>query len=318
MGKHSTAASNVIPFQFETKQVRSLLIDDQPWFVAADVCQALAIRNNRDAIARLDDDERGVATTDTPSGQQEMGIINESGLYSLILTSRKVEAKRFKKWVTAEVLPAIRKQGRYESPASVIVPADEEMIQLNYNRHPLLVYRRGNDFWYRTAHVGALVARQGSNLERSLPPEDVMRVQSGKHEVTMLSHRGMLASLGRLPQEEARQVLDWLKLVIPAAFMPSVDAPKLLRGQCDAFTPEEFFGAGEQVPREMPVDALTCSIARATAVLELVMVQFNGSIEGRSSDDTISNALWGVSGDLELIRKMVVFGWENRSHRAAA
>ncbi|WP_281688739.1 Bro-N domain-containing protein [Pseudomonas citronellolis] len=107
-------AAQVIPFRFETREVRTLLIDDQPWFVAADVCQALAVRNNRDALSRLDDDEKGVATTDTLGGTQAVGIINESGLYSLILTSRKAEAKRFKKWVTAEVLPAIRKHGRYE------------------------------------------------------------------------------------------------------------------------------------------------------------------------------------------------------------
>lgn len=106
-------AAQVIPFRFEARQVRTLLIDDQPWFVAADVCQALAVRNNRDALSRLDDDEKGVATTDTLGGLQEVGVINESGLYSLILTSRKAEAKRFKKWVTAEVLPAIRKHGRY-------------------------------------------------------------------------------------------------------------------------------------------------------------------------------------------------------------
>lgn len=106
--------AQVIPFRFETREVRTLLIDDQPWFVAADVCQALAVRNNRDALSRLDDDEKGVATTDTLGGTQAVGIINESGLYSLILTSRKAEAKRFKKWVTAEVLPAIRKHGRYE------------------------------------------------------------------------------------------------------------------------------------------------------------------------------------------------------------
>lgn len=105
---------NVIPFNFESREIRTLLINDQPWFVAVDVCQALEIRNNRDAISRLDEDERGVATTDTPSGRQAMGVINESGLYSLILTSRKATAKRFKKWVTAEVLPAIRKHGRYE------------------------------------------------------------------------------------------------------------------------------------------------------------------------------------------------------------
>lgn len=108
--------SQVIPFQFEAQEVRTLLIDGQPWFVAADVCQALAVRNNRDALSRLDEDEKGVATTDTLGGTQAVGIINESGLYSLILTSRKAEAKRFKKWVTAEVLPAIRKHGRYEDP----------------------------------------------------------------------------------------------------------------------------------------------------------------------------------------------------------
>lgn len=106
--------AQVIPFCFEAREVRTLLIDDQPWFVATDVCQALAVRNNRDALSRLDDDEKGVATTDTLGGTQAVGIINESGLYSLILTSRKAEAKRFKKWVTAEVLPAIRKHGRYE------------------------------------------------------------------------------------------------------------------------------------------------------------------------------------------------------------
>lgn len=108
--------AQVIPFQFEAQEVRTLLIDGQPWFVAADVCQALAVRNNRDALSRLDEDEKGVATTDTLGGTQAVGIINESGLYSLILTSRKAEAKRFKKWVTAEVLPAIRKHGRYEDP----------------------------------------------------------------------------------------------------------------------------------------------------------------------------------------------------------
>ena len=107
------ATAQVIPFQFEAQQVRTMLIDDQPWFVAADVCLALAVRNSRDALSRLDDDEKGVATTDTLGGSQAVGIVNESGLYSLVLTSRKAEAKRFKKWITAEVLPAIRKHGSY-------------------------------------------------------------------------------------------------------------------------------------------------------------------------------------------------------------
>jgi prophage antirepressor-like protein len=106
-------ATQVVPFQFENHDVRVVLQDDQPWWVAADVCTALKIANNRDAISRLDDDEKGVALTDTLGGKQEVTIINEPGLYSLILGSRKPEAKRFKRWVTHEVLPAIRKTGSY-------------------------------------------------------------------------------------------------------------------------------------------------------------------------------------------------------------
>jgi len=108
------ATAQVIPFRFEAREVRTLLIDDQPWFVAADVCESLSIANTARAMSRLDDDEKGVHSVNTLGGTQNVSILNESGLYSLILTSRKAEAKRFKKWVTAEVLPAIRKHGRYE------------------------------------------------------------------------------------------------------------------------------------------------------------------------------------------------------------
>ena len=104
---------NVIPFAFESREVRTLLIDDQIWFVASDVAKALQYQTAKDMVRNLDEDERGRQIVPTPSGDQEMLIINESGLYSAILRSRKSEAKRFKKWVTAEVLPAIRKHGHY-------------------------------------------------------------------------------------------------------------------------------------------------------------------------------------------------------------
>lgn len=103
----------LVDLRFEDKPVRIVMQGDDPWWVLADVCKVLEIANPRDAAGRLDDDERGVAITDTLGGPQQTTIINESGLYSLILTSRKAEAKRFKKWVTAEVLPAIRKTGGY-------------------------------------------------------------------------------------------------------------------------------------------------------------------------------------------------------------
>ena len=107
-------SAQVIPFKFETREVRTLLIEDQPWFVASDVAQALLYSEAKDMTRNLDDDEKGRQIVPTLGGDQEMLVINESGLYSAILRSRKAEAKRFKKWVTAEVLPAIRKHGRYD------------------------------------------------------------------------------------------------------------------------------------------------------------------------------------------------------------
>ena len=100
----------------EFGNVRVVQVDGEPWFVAADVCRALEISNSRDAVARLDDDEKGVGSTDTLGGKQGMQIINEPGLYTLVLGSRKPEAKTFKRWVTHEVFPAIRKTGSYKTP----------------------------------------------------------------------------------------------------------------------------------------------------------------------------------------------------------
>lgn len=105
--------AKIIPFKFETREIRTLLVDDQPWFVATDVSSALLYSEAKDMTRNLDDDEKGRQIVPTLGGEQEMLVINESGLYSAILRSRKAEAKRFKKWITAEVLPAIRKHGSY-------------------------------------------------------------------------------------------------------------------------------------------------------------------------------------------------------------
>ena len=104
--------------------VRVVERDGEPWFVAADVCKALEIANNRDALTRIDDDEKGVALADTLGGKQEVTIVNEPGLYSLVLGSRKPEAKVFKRWVTHEVIPTIRKTGGY-----VQAGREEEFIE---------------------------------------------------------------------------------------------------------------------------------------------------------------------------------------------
>ena len=116
-------------------QVRSILKDDEPWFVAADVCRALEIGNNRDALSRLDADEKDVASTDTLGGKQEMSIVNEAGLYSLVLGSRKPEAKAFKRWITHEVIPSIRKHGAYMTPEKLqeVLLNPDTLIQLASN-----------------------------------------------------------------------------------------------------------------------------------------------------------------------------------------
>lgn len=96
--------------------IRTLSINNEPWFVGKDVAEKLGYKEPRSAVSKkVENDDRGVAEMDTPSGKQNMTIINESGLYSLILSSKLESAKRFKRWVTSEVLPSIRKSGGYIS-----------------------------------------------------------------------------------------------------------------------------------------------------------------------------------------------------------
>lgn len=100
-------------FDYSGQEVRTVLKGEEIWFVAKDVCEVLEIKNSRDAINRLDEDEKAMSVLPTQFGDKETNLINESGLYQLIFTSRKDEAKKFKKWVTSEVLPTIRKYGAY-------------------------------------------------------------------------------------------------------------------------------------------------------------------------------------------------------------
>ncbi|TCK39673.1 BRO family protein [Paraburkholderia sp. BL8N3] len=105
---------SIIPFKFNALTIRLIDgADGEPWFVASDVCAALDIGNTSMALMPLDDDEKGVSSIDTPGGRQEVRTVSESGLYSLVMRSRKPEAKLFKRWITHEVLPSIRKTGAY-------------------------------------------------------------------------------------------------------------------------------------------------------------------------------------------------------------
>mgnify|MGYP002710970012 FL=1 len=115
--------------------IRTIEIDGEPWLVGKDVAEALGYKNTRQALAtNVDPEDKGVHSMDTPSGRQEMTIINESGMYSLVLGSKLATAKRFKRWVTSDVLPSIRKTGGYvlpkDYPSALRALADTEEQRL--------------------------------------------------------------------------------------------------------------------------------------------------------------------------------------------
>lgn len=110
----------IMPFQYEGRGVRWTTIEGEPWFVAGDVCAILEIGDVRKAVDRLETEDRSFAPVlDARGVEQRSYVINESGLYELIIRSNKPDAKRFRRWITAEVLPALRKHGSYS-----IVPVE--------------------------------------------------------------------------------------------------------------------------------------------------------------------------------------------------
>lgn len=121
----------------EFGQMRTVTIDNEPWFVGKDVAEALGYAKPTDAVRkRVDEEDRGISKMETPSGTQDMTVINESGMYSLILGSKLPSAKKFKHWVTSEVLPSIRKTGSYDmknySPEiQAILMHDEKIVKID-------------------------------------------------------------------------------------------------------------------------------------------------------------------------------------------
>lgn len=118
---------SIVQFSFESSSIRTLGDAISPLFVAADVAAILGYGSTKDATRILDDDEKQTVSIDTNGGKQSMTAVTESGLYAMILKSRRPEAKRFRKWVTSEVLPSIRKTGRYEAPTTLTT---EELYEI--------------------------------------------------------------------------------------------------------------------------------------------------------------------------------------------
>jgi prophage antirepressor-like protein len=126
--------TEVLPFTFPDtgQQVRSLSLDGEAWFVGKDACEAVGISKYRDAIAQLDDDERVSMVVDTPGGPQTMALVNEPGVYALMMISRSPRVKPFRRWLAHEVVPALRRTGTYTVPVADPDPAPLR-IQLAVN-----------------------------------------------------------------------------------------------------------------------------------------------------------------------------------------
>jgi len=122
MNYEKNEAGNLLPtakvftFNPSNQPIQVEVINNEPWFVAADICSALCLQNPTDRVKSLDDDERLTYVVDRSGQKREVNLVNESGLYNLIFQSRKPEAKAFRKWVTSEVLPQIRRTGSYTAP----------------------------------------------------------------------------------------------------------------------------------------------------------------------------------------------------------
>jgi prophage antirepressor-like protein len=135
---------NIMPFSYGEQEIR-VITDEQgnPWWVAKDVCTVLGITNPTQAVQQLDDDERAMQNI---GRQRAMNVINESGLYTLILRSNKPAAKPFRKWVTAEVLPAIRRTGFYQQPEAARKKKPDSLLPIAREFRAALRLTRGMGF----------------------------------------------------------------------------------------------------------------------------------------------------------------------------
>lgn len=157
----ATGQVEVFSFSQEKSPVRVQLIKGEPWFVAKDVCEVLEHSNHRMAVKSLDEDEvSSVYLIDTMCRKQETTIVSESGLYSLIFQSRKAEAKKFRKWVTSEVLPSIRKKGLYVMPQSrggYFDARDIPYSRVMYNGSEIRAIKIDDSTWYSINDVNTCI-----------------------------------------------------------------------------------------------------------------------------------------------------------------
>ena len=215
--------------------IRAIDQDGDPWFVAKDVCDALGIANSRDAIARLDDDEKGVGLTDTLGGSQEMAIVNESGFYNLVLRSRKPEARAFKRWVTHEVIPAIRRTGGYMETKANETP-EETMARA------VLIAQDA-------------IARKDADISRLRAKTAALAPKAGMYDACMDGERWMsVTEVARLlaqydPSIRRKDLYEWLRRDGVATADKQASRYGIERGYAVNYQPPACFDqtTGEQI-----------------------------------------------------------------------
>ena len=160
---------NLQTFSFKENTLNTIQINGEPWFVANEVCSILSISNSRDAITRLDSDEKLTSVLPTSGQRRKTNLVNESGLYQLIFQSRKKEAKEFKRWVTHEVLPSIRKHGGYLTPEKTreLLMNPDVIIDLAYK---LKAEQNTNmELMLEVSHKDEVLKLQEAQLTRQAP-----------------------------------------------------------------------------------------------------------------------------------------------------
>lgn len=206
-------------FDFQGRNIRTLHIHGQPWFVGKDVCDTLGIKQATRAVESLHDTEKDVTTIHTLGGPQQMIVVNESGLYALIFQSRKPQAVRFRRWITAEVLPALRKTGFYALTVDSL--QDKADWELSRSRGRLALLRELRDLErdpkcgveYLT--IAQFLERQGVKLEKRTEILQFARQlqmacrELGEYPVKQYRRRNRIPST-LWPEPILRQSMSWL------------------------------------------------------------------------------------------------------------
>lgn len=205
-------------FEYADKAQVRVLRDEKgdPWFVAADVCKVLELNDTSRAVSRLDDDEKGTTTIRTLGGNQDVLTVSEPGLYSLIGTSRKPEAKAFRRWVNHEVLPAIRRDGSYSlqpklSPAKALLAQVQQLV--DHEERIAALEAKTSAIESSTDYFSVLAwARL-----KGFPLDNVTASRVGKAASGISRERGMM--VGKLDDPRFGQVNSYHRDVLAAAFL---------------------------------------------------------------------------------------------------